>query len=400
MNSLIKLRNSALILAMGAMVLTSCEDDEETPPPSGGNDSNSTLITSSTTWTSDSIYILDGRVTVVDGVTLTIEPGTIIKGRSGSQANASALLIARGGTLIAEGTPELPIIFTSAADEITQEDIASGNFASPNRDADDNGEWGGVIVLGRAPISASSSGADADEVQIEGIPTSDANGLYGGNTPNDNSGILRYVSIRHGGTNIGSGNEINGLTLGGVGNETVIDHIEIVGNQDDGVEWFGGTVNSSNIVVWNNGDDGLDTDQSWSGTVENFVVIGATGHAFELDGPEGTMEAGHTIRNGSVKMSFEGRVTEEIINTDDNSIVDLENIYFTDLVAGQLINRVSHVEGTVNYTNIYIDVDAADLPNYVDGDVPVGVTAGGTPQADISVFDWTWCKQAGAMSGL
>ncbi|MCA1763589.1 MAG: hypothetical protein ABR574_08580 [Cryomorphaceae bacterium] len=404
MNSLIKLRNSALILAMGAMVLTSCEDDDEgTPPPGGGGgggDDQSVLITSNTTWTADSVYVLDGRVTVVDGVTLTIEPGTIIKGRSGSGANATALIIARGARIMAEGTPQLPIIFTSAADEIEPEDVAAGNYGSPNLGSDVNGLWGGVIVLGRAPISASSSDGDVDEVQIEGIPTSDANGLYGGDNPADNSGTLRYISIRHGGTNIGAGNEINGLTMGGVGTGTTIDNIEVVANQDDGFEWFGGTVNSTNLVVWNNGDDGLDTDQSWSGTADNFVVIGATGHCFELDGPEGSFQAGHTIRNGSIKASFNGRVSEDLINTDDNSIVDLQDIYITDVVSGQVINRVDHVEGTVNYTDISIDVDGADLPNYVNGAVPAGVTAGGTPQADISGFDWTWTKQAGAMSGL
>ncbi|MFN2423301.1 MAG: hypothetical protein ABR572_05965, partial [Cryomorphaceae bacterium] len=86
------------------------------------------------------------------------------------------------------------------------------------------------------------------------------------------------------------------------------------------VEWFGGTVNTSNVVVWNCNVDGIDTDQSWSGTLNNFVVIGVTGHAFELDGPEGSFVDGHVITNGSVKMSYEGRITEDVINTDDNSV--------------------------------------------------------------------------------
>ena len=139
---------------------------------------------------------------------------------------------------MAEGTADAPIIFTSVADEISPEDVAAGNFGSPNLLPTMDGLWGGVIVLGKAPISAS-----ADEVQIEGIPTSDTNGLYGGDSPDDNSGKLRYISIRHGGANIGEGNEINGLSLGGVGTGTVVENIEIVSNQDDGVEWFGGTVN-------------------------------------------------------------------------------------------------------------------------------------------------------------
>lgn len=110
-----------------------------------------------------------------------------------------------------------------------------------------------MIVLGYAPISA-----DALTAQIEGIPPSDPNGLYGGDQPFDNSGVIKYVSIRHGGTNIGEGNEINGLTLGGVGSNTIIENIEIVANQDDGIEWFGGTVNVTNVVLWNVGDDAVD----------------------------------------------------------------------------------------------------------------------------------------------
>src|SRR5690554_5538707 len=206
-------------------------------------------ITAEKKWSADTIYILGGRITVVDGASLTIEAGTIIKGEAGTGANATALLIAQGGKLFAEGTAEKPVVFTSIADELTPDDIHSGNVASPNLDPDINGLWGGVIILGKAPISASNESGDVSIIQIEGIPTSDQNGLYGGNLPNDNSGIIKYVSIRHGGTNIGSGNEINGLTLGGIGSETVIENIEIVSNQDDGIEWFGGTVNVTNAVV-------------------------------------------------------------------------------------------------------------------------------------------------------
>ena len=357
-------------------------------------------ITENTTWTSDKIYILGGRIAVVDGVTLTIEAGTIIKGETGTGPNATALLVARGGKLMAEGTATAPIIFTSFADEITPDDIASGNFASPNLDPDINGLWGGVIVLGRARISASNENGDVSEVQIEGIPTSDPNGLYGGNDDTDNSGVLRYISIRHGGTNIGAGNEINGLSLGGVGSGTVVENIEVVANQDDGIEWFGGTVNVKNVVVWNVGDDGIDTDQSWSGTLDNFVVVTPTGHCFELDGPEGSFEAGHTIQNGSIIVSdvAGGRLSEDIINVDNNSIVALKNLYFTSIAPGQQINRVT--AAGVTFEGVELDVPAMDLPNYVNGDVPTGVTAGGSSKADVSVLGWTWAAQAGGLAGL
>ena len=349
----------------------------------------SSNISENTTWTNDQVYQLGGRITVLSGVTLTIEAGTVIKGEAGSGPNATALLIARGGKLMAEGTANAPIIFTSVADEITPEQVASGDFKSPNMDPTVNGLWGGVIVLGKAPISASAS-----EVAIEGIPTTDANGLYGGSDAADNSGTIKYVSIRHGGSNIGSGNEINGLTLGGVGSATVIDNIEVVSNQDDGIEWFGGTVDVTNVVVWNVGDDGIDTDQSWAGTLDNFVVITPSGHCFELDGPEGTMEAGHTIKNGTVYASSEDIVSEDLINVDDNSIVDLENIYFTGIADGQQINRVD--AAGVTFTNIKLDVSASELADHVNGTVPAGVSEGGSPVADTGGFGWTWAKQAGA----
>jgi hypothetical protein len=403
-----KLNLFAILMLSLGVLFVACNDDDGMMTDPDPVDENviivSENVTADATWTRDKIYQLAARVTVVDGVTLTIEPGTIIKGEAGSAANATALLVARGGTLIADGTANAPIIFTSVADEIQPEDVSAGNFGSPNLDPDINGLWGGVIVLGNATISASNDDdEDISEVQIEGIPTSDPNGLYGGNDDADNSGILRYISIRHGGTNIGAGNEINGLSLGGVGTGTTIENIEIVANQDDGVEWFGGTVDVTNVVVWNVGDDAIDTDQSWQGTLDNFIIVTPLGHNFELDGPEGTFEAGHTIQNGTVLSSVfdsEGDVdrgSEDLINTDANSIVTLRNIFITGIADGQVVNRTTGNPGVV-FENVTLDVDAANLNDYIDdGDAPAGITAGGTPQADASVFAWTWAGQAGGL---
>lgn len=376
------MKNFYLILGLfSALLITSCNKEEDTLPTS-----NVMVITEDTFWNADSIYQLSGRVTVTNGATLTIEPGTIIKGKPGSGANASALVIARGAKLIAEGTEDAPIIFTSTADNISIEDIEAGIFSSPNLNPTINGLWGGIIILGNAPISASNDVGDVSQVQIEGIPTSDPNGLYGGDNSDDDSGILRYVSIRHGGANIGSGNEINGLTLGGVGSGTVIDNIEIVANQDDGIEFFGGTVNVDNVVVWNVGDDAIDTDQAWSGTLNNFVIITPTGHCFELDGPEGSLIAKHTIKNGEVRASG----AEDLINMDDNSRVNLENIYFTDIDPSQKINRVTFETGEVTFTNIFLDVDVLDLANHINGTPPSGIQIGTISQANKSGLGWTW----------
>lgn len=395
-----KLKQLTIAAATLALAITSCTKEPVTEPtvtPDNDNIVVTTNITANTTWTSDNVYQLGGRITVTDGVTLTIEPGTVIKGEAGTGANATALLIARGGKLMANGTATLPIVFTSVADEITNADLVAGNYASPNLDSDVDGLWGGVIVLGKAPISASNSGSDVTQVQIEGIPTSDANGLYGGTEIADNSGSITYVSIRHGGTNIGSGNEINGLTLGGVGSGTTIENIEIVSNQDDGIEWFGGTVNVTNVVSWNCNDDALDTDQAWAGTLDNFVVITPAGHCFELDGPEGTMSAGHTIKNGTVIAGDGSRNAQDLINVDANSIVNLTNIHFTGIQTGQQVNNVT-ATGVV-FSGITFDVLAADLAGHVNGTVPSGITIGGSAsaQADLTQFSWTWAAEAGKL---
>ena len=374
---------------LASMLAMACDPILEPEPQPTSNKVINTNITENTTWYTDTVYQLGGRIAVVDGVTLTIQPGTIIKGEAGTGANATALLIARGGKLIAEGTASMPIIFTSVADEIIPADILAGNFASPNLDPTVNGLWGGVIILGRAPISASNTNGDVDEVQIEGIPTSDPNGLYGGENTHDNSGVLSHISIRHGGANIGSGNEINGLTLGGVGMMTSINNIEVVANQDDGIEFFGGNVNVSYAVIWNAGDDAIDTDQAWAGNLSEFVIITPSNHMFELDGPEGSYQAGHTIQNGDI---YVGSTGGDLINVDDNSIVGLSNLYFTDIQGIHKINRTT--APAVTFTNIVLDVDS--VSPYINGNLPASaVVAGQIPKANTAGLSWTWAKIAG-----
>jgi hypothetical protein len=389
-----------------AVAFSSCKKDDLPEPiiptaPSG-NVVVTANISENTTWTADRVYQLGGRITVLDGATLTIEPGTIIKGEAGTGANATALVVARGGKLLAEGTANKPIIFTSIADEISIDDINAGNFGSPNLNPDVNGLWGGVLILGKARISASNSNGDLSEVQIEGIPTSDPNGLYGGNNDTDNSGVIKYISIRHGGANIGAGNEINGLTLGGVGSGTVIENVEVIGNQDDGIEWFGGSVNVKNAVVWNAGDDGLDTDQSWSGTVDNWIVITAADHCLELDGPEGSYVASHSMINGTIIGELNGVQANTLINLDANTGVNLSNIGIKNITTGQIINRAecSNIPGGCPFNNVQIVLASGiTLEDVFDGATPpAGVSAVGSLStgANEGVFGWTWSKQAGA----
>jgi len=362
-------------------------------------------ISENTTWESGNVYVLGGRITVLNGATLTIEPGVIIKGQAGTGANATALLVARGGKLMAEGTASEPIIFTSLIDE-----IEPGEVASPNLEPELNGLWGGVIVLGNAPISA-----DAASMQIEGIPASDQNGLYGGSVSDDNSGVIKYVSIRHGGANIGEGNEINGLTLGGVGSGTVIENIEIVSNQDDGIEWFGGTVSVTNVVVWNTGDDAIDTDQAWAGTLDNFIIVTPGDECFELDGAEGTAVAAHTIKNGSVLATTydsEGevdRAAEGLADLDNNgegdpgnSFLNMSNVYFFGLSLGQDFDD-NPAELTASSLEATLPSDTLTLDMFFKKGTDAYVTAvaegANTVGADVSKFNgWSWAEVAGALA--
>ena len=301
-----------------------CVEDKDTqtlpPPPPSTTIIKSGQITQDETWDSSKTILLSGRVVVTNGATLTIKPGTLIKAEAGQEANATTLIIARGAKIMAEGTARDPIIFTSIADNIQR-----GEMVSPNLNSTFSGLWGGILILGKAPISAQGG---VLSTQIEGIPPSDTNGLYGGNYSLDNSGVLKYVSIRHGGALIGAGNEINGLTLGGVGSGTTIENIEVVANFDDGIEWFGGSVNCTNLLVWHQGDDAFDIDQSYGGTINNIVSIpnSSSDHILEVDGPEGTYEAAFTLTNGTFigDSTFSG----EYADFRDGARGDLTNLCF------------------------------------------------------------------------
>ena len=318
-------------------------------------------ITADKTLDASKIWLLKGRVSVESGATLTIPAGTIVKAASGTGADASTLIIARGATINANGTADAPIVMTSISDNIQ----VGGNYPSsgPALNVDTRGLWGGILILGNAPCSFSG---DVTELQIEGIPTSDTNGLYGGTDAADNSGSVQYLSIRHGGAEIGEGNEINGLTLGGVGSGTKINHIEVVGNVDDGIEFFGGTVNASNLLVWGQGDDAIDIDQAYDGTIDGALVIltAASDHGFEIDGPEGSASGRFTLKNATVigatdDCDAEG-VDGEMADFRKGATGDVLNILFKDFAGGKdaeldaSADAATYTAGTLNFTNIDI----------------------------------------------
>lgn len=352
-------------------------------------------ISEDATWETGKVYVLKSRIAVNNGATLTIQPGVIIKGEAGTGANATALIITRGSKIMAEGTASAPIIFTSVADQ-----IMPGEIASPNLDPDLNGLWGGLIILGKGKVSVKTG----TEAQIEGIPATDVNGLYGGDDDADNSGVVKYISIRHGGANIGEGNEINGLTLGGVGSGTTLENIEIVSNQDDGIEFFGGKPTVKNVLAWNVGDDALDTDQSFSGTIDNALVINPFDECFELDGPEGSYQgSGHTIKNVTCKVEN----AQGLIDLDPETDVMMSNVYFYDLSADGGQDVEQYDEFSANTLGFYLKDLEVTLPDGValtdafpkGADAVVTEVAAGanTVGADLSVFsNWTWASISGA----
>ncbi|WP_276169094.1 hypothetical protein [Zobellia alginiliquefaciens] len=374
--------------------------------PQGTTITKSGILTSDETWTADNIYILDGKVVVDEGVTLTIEPGTIIKGELGEETLASALVVDQGGMIMAEGTSDKPIIFTTVEDGIVQGETASTLTTATK------GRWGGVIVLGKAPISVNG---DIETAQVEGLPVDESYGQYGGTDAADNSGVLKYVSIRHGGVTIAPDNEINGLTLGGVGSGTVVENIEVVANDDDGIEWFGGSVNVTNAVVWAQSDDGFDTDEAWSGTLTNGVVImeGESGSGLELDGPAGssateatafTMTGITLIGNGS---------TSKYADLRDGTLVNLNNVLAYGFSAGSTVNIADAdaakelTDGRITFSNWEMvlpegttvadvlagdDIAQGDETKFTDNANGIAAAADASEGvgADLSAFSWAW----------
>jgi len=263
-------------------------------------DGNKNLINDNTVWVCDSIYILDTKVYVDSLQTITIQAGTVIKGVY-SETDANALIVCRGAKIYAIGSEKCPIVFTA------EDDPLDGTYSVCN-----NQKWGGVIILGMAYNNVLStdqhSGGDPIGIYngtgtIEGLYHPDSRHHYGVNLDggqsfddNDNSGILEYVSIRHGGAEIGDANEINGLTLGSVGRGTRLRHIEVISNYDDGIEFFGGTADLKYASIMFCKDDYFDWDQGYKGRgqflygvqLPEFGGQGDQGdNGMEMDGDDG-----------------------------------------------------------------------------------------------------------------
>lgn len=210
-------------------------------------------ITSNETWTRNNIYRLSGFVYIDSLATVTIESGTLIYGEKSTKGT---LIVTRGGKLVAQGTACQPIVFTSEQPVGTK---------AP-------GDWGGIIMLGRASINQPGGTAIIEG----GVDDGEGNATYGGGAnpdDNDNSGTLQYVRIEYPGIAFQPNNEINGLTMGGVGRGTTIDHVQVSWSGDDSFEWFGGTVNCKYLIAYRGLDDDFDTDNGFSGKIQYAVAL-------------------------------------------------------------------------------------------------------------------------------
>ncbi|WJG08767.1 hypothetical protein [Aliiglaciecola sp. LCG003] len=236
-------------------------------------------ITSEVKITNDAHWVLNGRVAVgndnADSAILHVQAGTTIFGETGDDY----LVVRRGSQIDAKGTAAQPITMTS------QQDLEGAETTI--------GQWGGLVLLGNAPTNLCNTGDDtetsADELASCGVPAEGDAGQYGGNDPEDNSGTLQYIVVKHAGKALASGDELNGISFAGIGSGTVVDHIQVHQNLDDGIEFFGGTVSVSHIVLTDIGDDSLDWSFGWTGSATKiYIQQSAAGgdNAIEADNNE------------------------------------------------------------------------------------------------------------------
>lgn len=386
------MKNSILTaVVVASLAFTGCslsDDDNETfapvvtvsPQNLAGN------LTSDLSLTSGVAHNLIGTLLVKEGATLTIEAGTTINALAGG--TDVYIIVEKGGKIIANGTADSPIKFTSSA-----------TVPRP-------GDWGGIIINGKAPLSrqAGSESNAATEVQ-NSI-------LFGGVDVADNSGILNYVILEYTGARIDDEAEHNGLTLNGVGNETILSNIAILNGDDDGIEFFGGSVNASNILVVNAKDDMFDFTQGYTGTCTNLYGIRENGYTSVTSDPRGIeadgnldgnspsdIEQSNFIVNGvtilnnaaTVDMSDAIKVRRGATATITNAYIALgANASFSDIVDLQdSKSDANDATSVIAIANTANNLEVTDNKNTVTAGATINVTSGTNGGADATVFAWT-----------
>ncbi|MGV8092243.1 MAG: hypothetical protein AB2L24_10310 [Mangrovibacterium sp.] len=373
-----------LCLSVAALIFTACSDDDD---DNGGNVFEGNQLqgdfTEDVSLDASVEYSLVSTVRVKSGATLTIPAGTVIKAQGGSTAFFQYILVEQGGKIMAEGTAQKPIRLTSSV-------------SSPAA-----GDWGGLIINGYAPISGASAGTTA-ATEIEN------NKSYGGTNANDNSGVLRYVTIEYAGANQTQEIEHNGLTLNAVGSGTVIENIYVLSSADDGIEFFGGSVNVTNLLVVNSDDDMFDCTQGWTGTLKNAYGIWLPGFTSTETDPRGVEADGNFDGNGPTHVG-QSDFTMQDITIVNNSTYTMNDVIKIRRGAKATITNALAVNGTtgdgIDLTDGRGDANSATSINltitnvtYASGGVAIRqpstpistVTVGsGNNGATTSVFNWT-----------
>ena len=378
------------ILAASALAFASCTDND-TPAPTPPKDAElSGDITKDMTLDANVTYTMSKAVFVKSGATLTIPAGTVIK--AADSGTSIFLLVEKGGKIMADGTAAKPIVFTSAS-------------ATPK-----SGDWGGVLINGSAPLSH-----EAGKTSDWGTEIS-SNIRYGGETANDNSGVLNYVKIEYTGARIDGAKEHNGLTLNGVGNGTKISNIYLNHGADDAIEFFGGSVNASNILVVNADDDMFDFTQGYNGTLTNVYGIREANYQTVTSDPRG-IEADGNLDGKNENYENQSNFTINGI-TIINNAADINGSKVT-----QMMTEVMKIrrKAKATITNAYIKFGGAAVPTaFIDmddaGDASSSITytvdpangldkianknkvgatlkaEAGNKGADVSAFTWTGYK--------
>lgn len=386
-------------------------------------------ITADVTWSGT--VILDGTIYVKNNAALTILPGTIVRGQPRSAAGTvgapGSLIVTQSGQIFASGNSGSEIIFTTAAVDEDENGIPDDSNADGYLDAwtpgakfydadpketplgtvaagdipgaasrgqtllsSNNALWGGLIILGNAPTNLGTADDVAKKGYIEGLPQT-ADTLYGGDIANDNSGVLRYVSVRHGGDKLGDNNEINGITLGGVGYGTKLEYCEVYNTYDDGFEFFGGTVNTNHLVVTFAGDDMFDGDQGWTGQNQFWVAIlpynniGDSGgdKGFEFDGDDSdknvdfdgvlTPFPNYAVYNATIVANSAATG----VSTAQNGTIDLKSNYSGQIFNSIIVNTGASVAVNVNTANP-VTIDYCTFDDTAAGTSSVAAIVAGT----------------------
>lgn len=361
-------------ITLAMFLLTACSKDDEVKPK--GSENLSGDIVTNVTLDAEVEYLLNGTLRVKSGGKLTIPAGTVIKAQKGF---SSYLLVEQGGQIFAEGTAANPIVFTSAEAQPKVQD------------------WGGIIINGYAPISGATAGTTS-KTEV------DNNFFYGGNNVSDNSGVLKYVMIKYTGARSSSSVEHNGLTLNGVGNGTVIENIYVFECADDGIEFFGGSVNVTNLLVVNSDDDMFDFTQGYTGTLANAYGIWEAGFTSTEEDPRGVEADGNLDGNGPDHIG-QSNFTINGMTIVNNSTFEMQDVIKVRRGAKATITNALVKNGSATDLSDFTDSkgagDATSSISVTSANVTVtgsetkgtaNITVNPTPAntgANTSVFSWT-----------